>query len=272
MLTIATPNFYVGRLRPVRVVVLHSAQVPCRPGRAEGVQRYLAGASVRASCHYATDPDNTVAGVYEADTAWATPSVNADGIQIEQCGYAEFGSGARIPGRLGDRDGFEAARQAYGERAVWPSWDDPEPQRMIRTQLIPLAVDICRRNGLPATLLEPADLLAGRSGITDHHRCSIAYGGTHWDCGHHYPLATIIDDIRRALAGTPTPTIPGDEEHMVQHFLRVTDGQLKDTIYARYTTGALVPVAYEEFLADNEQSPVVDTTTDGLLMALGKPL
>lgn len=194
MLTIPSPNRHTGRLRPVRVVVLHTAQVPCKPGRAEGVLRYLAKPAVRASAHYCTDPDNTVAGVDEADTAWATPSVNADGIQIEQAGYAEFGSGAVI-----DPDNV-AARQAYGTR--WPGWDTDEPQRMLRTQVIPLVADICRRHAVPAVLLEPADLLAGRSGITDHHRCSVAYGGDHWDCGGAYPLAGVIDDVRRTLAGT----------------------------------------------------------------------
>ncbi len=201
MIRVTSPNMYVGRRRPVRVVVLHTAQAPCLPGRAEGVMRYLANDYVDASAHYCTDPDNTVAGVDEADTAWATPSVNADGIQIEQTGYAEFGSGEAIP------TDNTAARQAYG--GYWPSWDSAMPQRMLRTQVVPLVADICRRHGLPAVLLEPADLLAGRSGITDHHRCSVAYGGDHWDCGGAYPLVGVIDDVRRALGGAqPTSTEP----------------------------------------------------------------
>lgn len=198
MLVVRSVNRHVGRLRPIRVVVLHTAQAPCLPGRAEGVQRFLAQAYVQASCHYATDPDNTVEGVAEQDTAWATPSLNADGLQVEQCGYAEFGSGASIPVEN------TAARQAYG--ATWPSWDTAEPQRMLRTQVVPLVADLCRRHGLPPVLLEPADLLAGRAGITDHWRATQAYGGTHWDCGGHYPIAGVIEDVRRALAGNPTPT------------------------------------------------------------------
>lgn len=202
MLTVASPNYHEGRLRPVRVAVLHTAQAPCLPGRAEGIMRYLSNPSVRASAHWCTDPDNTVAGVDEADTAWATPSANADGVQIEQAGYAEFGSDAAIP------TSNTAARQAYGAR--WPRWEDAEPQRMLRTQVVPLLVGICQRHGLPPVLLEPADLLAGRAGITDHHRCSVAYGGDHWDCGGAYPLAGVIDDVRRALGGTgaPAPSIP----------------------------------------------------------------
>lgn len=197
MLTVSSPNRYDGRLRPVRVAVLHTAQAPCITGRAEGVLRYLARPEVRASAHWCTDPDTTVAGVDEADTAWATPSVNADGIQIEQCGYAEFGSDAVIP------SSNTAARQAYGTR--WPRWEDADPQRMLRTQVVPLLVGVCRRHGLPPVLLEPNDLLAGRLGITDHHRCSTAYGGDHWDCGGAYPLAGVIDDVRRALGGASAP-------------------------------------------------------------------
>lgn len=207
MLRIASPNFHVGRLRPVRVIVLHTAQAPCLPGRAEGVQRYLARPEVRASAHYCTDPDNTVAGVAEQDTAWATPSVNADGLQIEQAGYAEFGSGRPIPTSV------TAARQAYG--TTWPDWDHAEAQRMIRTQVVPLLVDLCTRHRLPPVLLDPPDLLAGRAGITDHHRCSLAYGGDHWDCGGAYPLQAVIEDVRRALAGAPAPS-PQEDERMVR--------------------------------------------------------
>lgn len=207
MLVVRSVNFYAGRLRPIRAVVLHTAQVPCRPGRAEGVQRYLAQGYVRASCHYATDPDNTVEGVAEADTAWATPSLNADGVQVEQAGYAEFGSGDAID------PANTAARQAYG--SSWPSWDTAEPQRMLQTQVVPLVADLCRRHGLPAVQLGPSDLLAGRAGITDHWSATQAYGGDHWDCGHHYPLAGVVEDVRRALAGTPSPT-PQEDTNVVR--------------------------------------------------------
>lgn len=43
MLIIPSPNSHTGRLRPPRVIVAHTAQVPCKAGRAQGVMAYLAG-------------------------------------------------------------------------------------------------------------------------------------------------------------------------------------------------------------------------------------
>lgn len=211
MLTIPSPNYYPGRREALSVIVLHTAQVPCLPGRAESTLRYLSRAAVRASAHWAVDPATTVAGVAEPDTAWATPGVNANGCQVEQAGYAEFGCGARIPGRMGDADGYEAARQAYGVGAIWPAWTDPEPARMIATQTVPLVAGICARHGIPPVLLEPDDLRAGRWGITDHARAAAAFDpGGHWDCGPNYPLAPVVRDVAAILTGTNPPGDPED--------------------------------------------------------------
>ncbi len=219
MLTIPTVNQTVGRLRPIRVGVLHTAQVPCRTGRAVGVMQYLAGPTVRASCHWAVDPDNTVAGVAEANTAWATPSANADGIQVEQCGYAEFGSGDLIP------ETNKAARQAYG--AIWPGWDDPDVDRMLRTQTAPLVAEISLRHNLPLRVLSPADLADPTArGWTDHNRCSIAFGGDHWDCGHHYPLELVLELAADITGGAIPDTDNTQEADVVRIIRNKKDGSL----------------------------------------------
>lgn len=221
MTTIYSPNYNAGRLRPIRVAILHAAQVPCAPGRARSVAGYLTNPSVRASCHWSLDPDETVGQVGEQDTAWATPSANADGIQIEQAGYAEFGSGAAIP-----IDNL-AARQAYGGR--WPGWDAPEMRRMILTQTVPLLVRICREHNIPPVLLEPADLQdPQRRGITDHVRCSHAFGGDHWDCGGHYPLAEVVALVATQLAGRPNPPVEDTEDPMI----RLIQDPRSETLYS----------------------------------------
>jgi hypothetical protein len=157
---------------------------------------------VQASCHYATDPTETVKQVDETDTAWATPSVNADGFQIEQAGYAEFGL------------------------VGWASWTDVGPIGMLNTQTVPLLVDLCRRWGIPPVLLEPADLLAGKAGITDHERCSRAYGGDHWDCGKSFPIAYVIEQVAHIISGQPAMIESKDDAEMVRLIRNRKDGSL----------------------------------------------
>jgi hypothetical protein len=257
MLTIPSPNYSPGRLRPARVVCLHTAQAPCQPGVAAGVMRYLSNDSVDASAHYCTDPTATVAGVDERDTAWAAPGLNADGIQIEQAGYAEFGSGRPIP------ETNKAARAAYG--TMWPGWDAPLMRQMIIEQTVPLVADICRRNGFPAKLLEPADLLAGQRGITDHSRVTAAYGrGDHWDCGGSYPLAEVVAMVSKLLTGgnlgPATTPDPGDEDLMLSAFMLPTG----DTVFIHNSaTGYVAPLdqfgltlaAYNELVGLGKAKP-----------------
>lgn len=86
-------------------------------------------------------------------------------------------------------------------------------------------------------------------------------------CGD--PMYLRLDDIRALVYEEPaTDGGTNEEQFMLQHFLRVTEGELKDTVYARYTTGALVPIAPEEFDTDGGKVPVKNTTTEGLRMAL----
>lgn len=90
-------------------------------------------------------------------------------------------------------------------------------------------------------------------------------------CGD--PMYLRLDDIRALVYEEPATdggTSDSEEQYMLQHYLRVTEGELKDTVYARYTTGALVPIAPEEFGSGGGPVPVIDTTTAGLRMAIGK--
>lgn len=175
MLTVPNSAYHPGRQTPIRVVVLHTAECPCEPGRAESVAEFLARPAVRASAHYVVDPDATVAQVAEADTAWAAPGANADGIQIEQCAYAKFTSS---------------------------DWSTGAPERMLRTQTVPLLVDICQRNSIPPVWLSAADLLLGRRGITDHATVNKAYEESdHWDCGASYPGQQVAARVSALMAG-----------------------------------------------------------------------
>ena len=190
---IPSPNYRPGRIKPVRLVVLHTAETPCEPGRAVGIATYLARPAVQASAHYCVDPSATVQGVQEEDTAWAAPGANADGIQIEQAAYA----------------GFDAA-----------DWVGVNPQQMITGQLVPLVAGICTRWNIPPVALDTAGVLSGAAGITTHVAVSEAYGlSDHWDCGPAYPLDAVVAQVAALLNPTPpappappTPSITGDQD------------------------------------------------------------
>lgn len=189
-------NYYEGRVRPIRAAVLHAAQCPCETGRAYSTMVFLSNRppGARASAHYCTDPDETVAGVAEEDTAFTTPDLNADGINIEQAGFAEFGSGFIDPVRYPQWSDY------YG--GVWPNWTDPLPTRMIERQTVPLVADICRRRNIPPVVLEPADLLnPDARGITDHWRATLAFNGGsgHWDCGDWFPIYDVVAKVDSLL-------------------------------------------------------------------------
>jgi hypothetical protein len=186
---VPSPNFRPGRIKPVRLVVLHTAETPCEPGRAMGIARYLARPDVQASAHYCVDPGAVVQGVQESDTAWAAPGANADGIQIEQAAYAGFGAA---------------------------DWASAAPQQMIATQLVPLVAGICDRWDIPAVALDTAGVLSGAAGITTHVCVSEAYGlSDHWDCGPDYPLGSVVAQVAALLhpqpPQPPQPLTEGDD-------------------------------------------------------------
>lgn len=189
MQQIPSPNFRAGRIKPIRLIVLHTAETPCEDGRAVEIANYLARPTVQASAHYCVDPSETVQGVQEGDTAWAAPGGNADGIQIEQAGYA------------GSTD-----------------WGSAPAQKMIYEQLVPLVAGICQRHNIPVVALDTAAVAAGAAGITAHVCVSEAFRlSDHWDCGPHYPLNDVVAAVNTYLnppapepapepAPTPDPT------------------------------------------------------------------
>ncbi len=221
MITVANASYSPGRNRALSWIVCHTAETPCEPGRARNIAAYLASPSVRASAHYVVDPDNTVAQVDEADTAWAAPGANAQGIQIEQAAYARFGPA---------------------------DWASGPAERMIRTQLAPLVADICKRHGLPAQWLSAADLVAGKRGITDHKTVNDAFGQSdHWDCGTSFPsgaLVAFVDQLLRGgtLAGPGTPTLePQRNDEGDEDMLQVRRSKLGHILLVDGLTYRIVP-------------------------------
>lgn len=165
----------------VDVIVLHSMESPEGLTTAEDVSRWAQTLPPdrKASWTYAADGNSIVQCVPELVVAYAAPGANHDGIQIEHAGRA---------------------RQTPAE------WLDKYSRPMLEQSAL-LSADICRRRNLPAIWLSPADLQAGRKGITSHRNVSLAFGrSNHTDPGSGFPSDWYVDQISRHLGRTDRPT------------------------------------------------------------------
>lgn len=230
MRTVANSSSYPARNAKIRLVVVHTAETPCEPGRAYNIAAYLANPSIRASAHYIVDPDETVAQVPDEGTAWAAPGANADGIQIEQAAFA----------------GFTA-----------DDWKGDNQQRMLRTQLAPLVADLCSRHGLPAVWLSADDLLAGRAGVTDHNTVNAAYGlSDHWDCGPSFPAAEFIGMVNERLGGVPAGGGEKEAAEMPLYMMGLRNGD----VVAVYDGGSTRQIGAAEYKHLSSTVPLVPTS------------
>lgn len=165
--------------------MLHSTETP--PGTARAVARQFQDPTRRVSSHWVVGTDVTVSCVAESDTAWAAPGANADGIQIEQCGYA------------GSTD--------------WTSGDG----LAVVTATAALVAGICSRHNIPLRALTDSELAAGQAGICTHAQVSRVYKKSdHWDPGPNYPMATLIAMASGEHTTTPTTTPVGGDMHIIK--------------------------------------------------------
>lgn len=95
-------HFTPGRIKPIRLICLHTMENQELPGQAVAVTKRFSNktTSPQASFHFAVDGSNLgkkVGDKYPApivrltddgDTAWAAPGANADGLHIEMSGIA----------------------------------------------------------------------------------------------------------------------------------------------------------------------------------------
>jgi len=167
---IQAKNYRRGRARPIRAVVLHTAEIAEVPMAAENLAAWAAGPNApMASWHYAVDADSIVQCVREEDTAFAAPGLNADGIQIELAA--------------------RAAQDAAG-------WADPYSMAVL-VRAAELVADICKRHRLPVSFVDADGLLRGERGVTTHAEVTRAYKrSTHTDPGKSFPLAAFLAAVR----------------------------------------------------------------------------
>ncbi len=154
----------------IGLVVIHTTEGPEIPRRAEAVANYFA-TTARASAHYTVDPVMIVQSVLERDVAWGAGKANARGIHIEHCGRA-------------------------GQTAEEWADDTSRAELALSARLV---ADICHRHNIPVEWLSAEMVKGGARGITGHKQCSDAFGGSHWDPGPNFPIASYLAAVRAEM-------------------------------------------------------------------------
>jgi N-acetyl-anhydromuramyl-L-alanine amidase AmpD len=157
--------------RTITTVVIHTMEIPERPGAARRCAAWFASEVSEVSAHYCVDAEEIVQCVDEADIAWHARGGNASSIGIELAGYA-------------------------GQSAA--DWADRASAAIV-TRAAELVADICSRHGVPVRRVRASGLRSGAHGITGHADVSVAFRKSdHWDPGPAFPWAAFLRQVREA--------------------------------------------------------------------------
>lgn len=157
--------------RPTRVVI-HSAVIPCEPGRARQLGEWNAAGSTGGSWHYATDPAETIQCSFDSYVCWHAPP-NARSLGIEM---------ADTPAR----------------RSRWKPWRwAGRNHRRMLDRTARLTAGLCAAYGIPPVYVGRRKLRRGAHGVTTHNAVSRAWGeSSHWDPGV-WPRRRFMRLVRR---------------------------------------------------------------------------
>jgi hypothetical protein len=216
MSIILSPNRYVGRRAPIRLIVLHTMEVEESGSVAEAVGNAFADPARQASAHVGVDTDSSCRYVPDQDTAWAAPGANADGLQLEMAGRA-----GQTTGQWADRPSGLILWRAAQQAATW-----------------------CRAYGIPPIRLTDAQLGAGKSrGIVDHWAVTRVFKlSNHTDVGPAFGWTGFLALVDRLIPGPINPpqtrpaTAPATRIHLA------VDGDFGPRTKARLQQWAGLPV------------------------------
>jgi N-acetyl-anhydromuramyl-L-alanine amidase AmpD/LysM repeat protein len=167
-------HYRKGRIRPIRLVIIHDMESPEKTGTAEAVAAYFARTDREASAHYNVDADSIVQSVRDGDTAFAAKGANADGLHIEHAGYAS-----------------QKRRD----------WTDPYSARML-ARSARLVARLCLRYRIPVQRLTPDQVRLGGRGLCGHADVTKAYppGSGHTDPGPGFPWPDYLKMVQAEVA------------------------------------------------------------------------
>lgn len=171
-------NYTKGRLRPIRLIVIHDMESPEKGDTAEAVARYFATTTRQASAHYNIDNNSIVQSVRDKDTAWAAKNANADGLHIEHAGFA---------------------KQNRHE------WTDRYSRAMLALSA-KLVAKKCLQYDIPVRKLSWQEIDAGKKGICGHWDVTLWCQKTgrpnsgHHDPGDDFPWDVYIGMVKAEVA------------------------------------------------------------------------
>ncbi|MFI6168857.1 glycoside hydrolase domain-containing protein [Nocardia sp. NPDC051052] len=173
-----SPNCSSRQGAPVIWFLVHTQE---GNGSAQTLANYLQSPSSQVSYHYTVDNDHQVVDVVDTDqSAWC--ALDANNRSINLCFAGSRASWTREEWLDQMSDGIDIA--AY------------------------LAVQDCRRYGIPIRVISAAQLGAGEPGIADHYAVTAGLGvGTHTDVGEGFPW----DTFAAALTKYSTTTEQDDD-------------------------------------------------------------
>jgi N-acetyl-anhydromuramyl-L-alanine amidase AmpD len=191
---IGARNFTRGRSNKIDVLVIHTMESPEKPDTAEAVAHWFAGSTApQASAHYCIDANSVVQCVKDSDVAWHAPGANHNGL------------------------GFEHAGRAAQTKA---DWSDAYSKAMLERSAR-LVAHKCVEHHIPAVWLRPADLRAGKRGITGHADVSNAFKRSdHHDPGTSFPVQAFLARVREHMGDAWVPPKEHREQAKVEPVLK----------------------------------------------------
>jgi N-acetyl-anhydromuramyl-L-alanine amidase AmpD len=168
-----TPGF--GKRKPIRMIVLHSAENQELAGQANHLVAWFAGdAAPQASAHYMIDDKVIAQSVDDKDIAWATDvwERNIESISIEMSGHAD-----------------QTAAQ----------WADKYSKSVI-ANTVKLCKDLAIKYKIPPVQLTLSQILDGKTkGYCTHAQITQAHKivGGHMDPGINFPISDFLKAVSK---------------------------------------------------------------------------
>lgn len=182
-----SPNNQPRNGAKIDLFLLHTQE---GPGNADSLARFLGNPANQVSYHYTVsqDPNDngvTVVDVVDTDLAsWSVLSANNRSINLCFAGSSVTWT----------REQWMRQSKAI-DAAAW------------------LAVQDCKKYGIPFTVIVPPSYTNGRAGISDHAFVTrVLRDGTHSDCGPNFPWSYFVNKVNEYSASpkpiTPPPPAP----------------------------------------------------------------
>ena len=183
-------HFTPGRVKPIRLICLHTMESQEKPGTAVNVAAWFSNKAraPQASAHICVDgsqanvkpgqkyPAPIVRVVDDGDTAWAAPGANADGLHIEMAGIA-----AQSKINWADAYSLAVIENAATVSAIW-----------------------CKKYEIPVKHLTLAEVQDGKTkGFIGHVDATNAFkipGFDHTDPGANFPWEYFLQQVTKKLA------------------------------------------------------------------------